>query len=292
MKHIFVVNPSSRGNTLKKIRDIKAVCDVLNINWTIKVSDSKDDTKRIIDEYRDKYCVIYAVGGDGTINTIVNGLIGGKAFLGIVPNGADNDFYRSVDEKQGPIIECNVMKVNDLYCINIFSVGIDAEIYKNVHRMQSLHFPKSLVYPLSMAYTFYKHQNEPMLVNVDGFKYYDYMTLVAICNGKYYGRGVKFDPYADIADGDAAVCMVGNLNRKELPELLSSVNDGTLFNNSQLEVLLGDKITIDADSPIIGNVDGEVVESSHFDIDTSATTITIFNNKDLLELMRKRNKKL
>lgn len=287
MRHIFIVNKNAHnGKMLEEKQRLLEICKILNIDYQIILSESKEHALEISKFYKDQNVIVYAVGGDGTVNTILNGLVGGSAYLGVIPMGTGNDFYRSLDSKYGQINTCNVMKINDVYGINIFSAGIDAEVCANVAKMEKLNIPDNLLYYASMVYTIFKHQNEPMLINVDGNQYYDYMTLIAICNGKYYGNGFCMAPRADITSSYVHTYLVANLNKLKMPFYAKKVKDGTHESDNHTIVTRGKNITILADNQVVANVDGEIMISDTFNVDTKAQEIKVVNNKKLIRLLK------
>ena len=244
MKHVFIVNVSVTGKKAAEvIEKISAICHNLKVDFVIQASTSKKETQYITQKYKDEFATIYAVGGDGSVNAVLNSLVGGKAFLGIVPFGSGNDFYKTLSDYDDVVVSTNVMKVNDMYCLNIFSAGIDAEICEAANKMKGLNISKKQVYNVGMLYAFLKHKDEPMIVNVDGVNYYDpKMTLVAVCNGKYYGNGYKIAPQADIKTMNASVLMVGDLGKLKMPMFLRSVIKGTHEQKENVVKVLGRNI--------------------------------------------------
>lgn len=292
MKHVFIVNVNSNvGKIANKVRDIEEICKSLEVDYEFIISESKEMTMDIAKRYKDDFCVVYAVGGDGTINAVLNSLMGGKAFLGVVPMGSGNDFYKSIEDMKRTVLECNVMKVNDMYCINIFSVGLDALICAAAEKMKRLNIPGNQVYKLGMAYAFFKHQNEPMVLKTDCESFYSpNMDMVTVCNGKYYGNGYKIAPKADITREGAELYMVAGLKKYEMPSFLKTVLDGTHEENECLMKIPVKKLEIVTDNPIIANVDGEVIESDTYAVDANAGRIKVVKNDRVINLVRRLNK--
>lgn len=290
MKHVFIINVNSNsGKTTQRVEEIRKICKALEVDYEIYVTDSRETTMDIAKKFRDEFCVVYAVGGDGTINAVLNSLMGGEAYLGVVPFGSGNDIYRTLKEYGDLVTECNVMKVNDMYCLNIFSAGLDAEICEAAEKMKKLSIPRSQIYNLGMAYTFFKYKNQPMLVKADSEVYYGpNMTMVTVCNGKYYGNGYQIAPAADMRKAGADVYMLGDLNRWELPGFLKSVIRGTHEENDGLVKTSAKKIEITSEHPVVANVDGEILKADQFNINAEAGKIKVVQNRRVLKLIRKK----
>ena len=290
VKHVFIVNVNSNaGKTAERIEEIHGICRALEVDYEIFTTDQRASTIDIAKRFKDEFCVVYAVGGDGTINAVLNSIIGGKALLGIVPFGSGNDTYRTLKEYDKLVTECNVLKVNDMYCFNIFSTGIDAEICEVADKMKKLKVPRSQIYNLGIAYAFFKHKNEPMLVEADNDKYYDpSMTMVTVCNGKFYGHGFEIAPSADMRTPGAVVYMVAGLKKYQMPVFLKKVINGTHEETDGLVKTTAKTITITSENPVTANVDGEIIYSDQFKIDANAGKIKVVKNNRVLNLIRKK----
>ena len=114
MKHVFIVNPlAGGGKSLKILKKIEKVCTEKNIDYTIRLTKAPKDATKIAREYENLQCIIYSVGGDGTMNEVLNGIVGSKNLFGILPAGSGNDFHRllmAMDEISPTI---DIGKIND-----------------------------------------------------------------------------------------------------------------------------------------------------------------------------------
>ena len=290
VKHVFIININANaGKTSQRIEEIKNICKALEVDYELYVTNSRESTMDIAKQFKDEFCVVYAVGGDGTINAILNSIFGGNALLGIVPFGSGNDTYRTIKEYEKIVTECNVLKVNDMYCLNIFSTGIDAEICAAAEKMKKLKIPRSQIYNLGIAYAFFKHKDEPMLIETDDARYYDpNMTMVTVCNGKFYGHGFEIAPHADMRTKGAEVYMVAGLKKYQMPIFLKKVVNKTHEDDDSLLKTTAKKITITSEHDITANVDGEIIHGDQFKINANAGTIKVVKNSRVLNLIRKK----
>ena len=287
IKHVFIVNVNANAKrTLNKVEEIQDICKSLDVNYEFFVTRSKEETMFIAKQFKDEFCVVYAVGGDGTVNTILNSIMGGQAYLGVVPFGSGNDVFRSLKDEDKTITECNVMKVNDLYCLNIFSVGLDAEICAAAEKAKKLGIPRNQIYEVGMLYTFFKHKNEPMFIDIDGVHFYDpRMSMVTVCNGRYYGNGYEIAPKADITSDNADVYMVAGLSKLTMPGFLKAVKNKD--HEKHLTKATGRNVQVLTNEPVVANIDGEIVVDDEFNIDTAAGKINVVKNDRVLSLVRR-----
>ena len=102
MKYIFIVNESAgKGKYKKIVPNIEQVCKNRKIDYEIRYIEKDKTGYDIALEYKDEECVIYVVGGDGSLAITLPALIGTKNSLGIIPAGSGNDTYRTVKTKAG-----------------------------------------------------------------------------------------------------------------------------------------------------------------------------------------------
>ena len=86
MKHIFIVNPvSGKGKTGDIVKNIEKVCDEENLEYEIRYTTKPKEAITIAREYEDGEYIIYAVGGDGTLNEVLNGLIDTRNMISTIP---------------------------------------------------------------------------------------------------------------------------------------------------------------------------------------------------------------
>ena len=108
MKHIFIVNPiSGKGKTLKTVDRIKKVCEEEHLDYEIHYTEYPQEATKIARKYRFTKNIIYSVGGDGTLNEVLNGIVGTKNLLGVIPSGSGNDFYKTLSkiDEEYPVID-------------------------------------------------------------------------------------------------------------------------------------------------------------------------------------------
>ena len=105
MKRIFIVNPNSGGGkALKVVENIKKICEEDNLEHEIFFTDGPNDATRIAKKFRFSSNIIYSVGGDGTLNEVVNGVVGTNNLLSVIPCGSGNDFERTLTSLSKDIV--------------------------------------------------------------------------------------------------------------------------------------------------------------------------------------------
>ena len=285
MKHIFIVNPiSGKGKTLKAVDRIKKVCEEENLDYEIYFTEYPKDATKIVRKYRFTKNIIYSVGGDGTLNEVLNGIVGTKNLLGVIPAGSGNDFYKTLSkiDEEYPVID--IGKVNDRYFINIISIGIDAEVANNVSLMKKRKVPTNQIYNASLIYTFFKYKYKDIELSIDEKEQKKgKCTILTICNGKVYGGGYKIAPSAKLTDGYFDVYYVEKVNKPQLPSLINMLKQGIHEKHNKVHKSQATKIKFKCDKELVCNIDGEIMTAKKFNVKIIPNAITIYNNKELIK---------
>jgi YegS/Rv2252/BmrU family lipid kinase len=273
MRHVFIVNPAAgKGKALELVSFIKNYFKEKPDECLIKITEYPGHATQIAKEYSiDGDCRIYSLGGDGTINEIVNGMAGTNASLGIIPTGSGNDFLRSIhpeytiremieDTINGVEKKIDLARVNDRYFINISSIGFDAEVVFNAIKFKRVPgVTGSMAYLISLFYTIFKNKINEITINIDGTEMKLRILLAAIANGRYYGGGMLPAPDAKMDDGLLDVCLVREVSRFKIFNLFPKYMKGLHGEIEEVSFHRGRKIRIEGRNAIPLNIDGEIV---------------------------------
>jgi YegS/Rv2252/BmrU family lipid kinase len=219
-------------------------------------------------------CVV-AVGGDGTVHEVANGLLrsrGGEgAALGVVPIGSGNDFAKLVGlARHSPAhavrrlvtartVAFDVGRVLDEYFVNSAGVGFGAEVVRVRNAMPGLSGFMSYLVPVFRAFARFR---PPRLeVRASGFGETGYVMMVEICNGTTAGGSYRFAPAARPGDGLLDVCVVRRVSLARFLLAVPRVMRGT--HGTMREVALFQTRTImlrSLEGPLVLHLDGELRE--------------------------------
>ena len=282
MKYIFIVNPeSAKGNAIKIIGNIEKVCKQEHIEYEVCYTLAQGDATRLAQSYKDDENIIYAVGGDGTLSEVLNGVIGTKNKIGIIPAGSGNDFYRTVKELGKTEIESDVGVINGKYFLNIACVGIDAEVANNVPLMKKKNVKVKNLYTASILYTFTHFKFKQIHFKSQEKDEKGNFTILSICNGRYYGGGYNISPKASLEDNYFDVYYINKLRLPSIINLLLKLKKGKLEQDKRTNHFKTNNITVTSEEPIRFNVDGETIENTKFEIKIIPKAIKIYHNAEL-----------
>ena len=282
MKYIFIVNPeSAKGNAMKIIGNIEKVCKQEHIEYEVCYTLAQGDATRLAQSYKDDENIIYAVGGDGTLSEVLNGVVGTKNKIGIIPAGSGNDFYRTVKELGKTEIESDVGVINGKYFLNIACVGIDAEVANNVPLMKKKNVKVKNLYTASILYTFTHFKFKQIHFKSQEKDEKGNFTILSICNGRYYGGGYNISPKASLEDNYFDVYYINKLRLPSIINLLLKLKKGKLEQDKRTNHFKTNNITVTSEEPIRFNVDGETIENTKFEIKIIPKAIKIYHNVEL-----------
>lgn len=273
----FIVNPvSGNGKTLKIIPKIIDYLSKNQIKYEIVHTEYKNHAVEIAKQSKknNNIKMIVAVGGDGTLHEIVNGLYPSEIPLGYIPAGTGNDFAREMDIPRDPIQalkrvlkmqtkKIDLGKINDHYFINVTSMGFDGEVAKTANQSKLKHIFGRLVYIygiIKVLLTF--RPKEITLVVDDKVIFYKNVWLIAIANNRFYGGGMEICPKAVNDDGEFDICVIKDLSHFQFLRLFPTIFSGKHINLpyvdtirvKRIEVKTNEELTIQSDGEILGNI--------------------------------------
>lgn len=271
IQNIFIVNSQANRN---KIRDfgnfLSTIPEEEKLKNLVLYTVGRNDAKRLAKEYSNIYdnVIIYSVGGDGTLNEVING-INPNCKLAIIPLGTGNDFYRVYKEIQGTQ-KIDLGIVNNKKFINIASIGLDAEVANKANYYKCKGKFKNFEYYAGIIDSLIKNPNyNTSLGNI---------TLLAVCNGKYYGNNVPINPNYNLSDGEFEVYKASKLKRLEFLKLFLKIYQGNHFDNDLVDYFKANNLQVTSKKPIVCNVDGEIIYSNEFNFNVIKDGITLTND--------------
>lgn len=265
MKGLFIINPSSgRQNFKDHLTQItgKLIMDQITSTIDVFYTKQKDDAKnRAKDLQRGEYDFVVAVGGDGTINEVVNGLILSESDipLAILSSGTVNDFASfmklptsgEADRfcemiKNFNLEEVDAGKINEEYFINVAAGGILTDIPYKVSKDKKAAFGKMAYYmegALELPKTFF---SDPMQLEyeVNGEVHQESVTLFIIANSRSVGGFKDAVPMASVNDGVLDILILKRVELFHVSDLVIKFLQGEHPQHECIEYMQTDEIKI------------------------------------------------
>ncbi len=289
MKYIFLLNSFTlKAETEKVKRKIEEYCTKENMEFIIEQNSPDVDTEDILEKYKNQKNIIIAVGGDGSVNRVLNCIAGTDNILGIIPLGSGNDFYKSVkkDLKEYYNI-CDLIKINNKYFINTACFGIDADVANNKGKVTSKLIPKSQRYNASLLKTFQQYRCRELEIELKDERLKGEYTTVAVCNGIYYGNGYKISPTSNPTNGLLDVYVVDKVNKLRMLKLILKMRDGNHVGEKEVHHYQTNKLTIKSPESFVANIDGEEIYDRKFEIEVIKDGIMLYYDRSLIDYLTK-----
>ena len=210
---------------------------------------------------------VVAMGGDGTINEVANGLGDGAATLGVIPAGKGNDFARmmgipidptrAIDTLENGVVRSIDLGVlnGDRRFVNGVGIGIDAQVARDVLQSKRLSGPPA--YFSAAIREVFRFKAFSALLETDEWSEQSRWLSVGIANGKYCGGGFKLAPKADANDGQLDLAAIGDFPRIERLLRLVQARNGKHLGLRQVRYVQSKKIIISSDEKLVAHMDGE-----------------------------------
>ena len=212
--YTLIVNPTSgRGAALDRIAEIESVLKERGLKYAIERATRPMDATRIarsaVEEQPEG---IIAVGGDGTLFEIINGMIGSDVPLLFVSCGTGNDFVRTLKLPKDPVeaLKCqldapagriDVGKMNDFYFLNVAGTGFDVDVLRNAEKYKAKYTGlRTYLFGLFDAIRDFRPMTAKVSFDDEPEEEVSF-SILSIGNGRYIGGGMKAVPDAKLDDG-------------------------------------------------------------------------------------------
>jgi len=276
-----ILNPmADMGNAWKVADDLRPILNEYgNADWSGTVYPTHA-TELARQAGEQGYDMIIAMGGDGTVHEIVNGIMqlpeNQRPILGIVPVGSGNDFAHAIGipmesdhaldhalKGELSTIDLGVMTTEQgrkEYFDNTLGIGFDTVVTIRAHKLTLLR--GFIMYLAAVIQTiFLNHEPVKMQIEADDKKWEQSNLMLTLCNGPREGGGFLVAPDAKVDDGILHYAMIVNVSRLMMFRIVPEVMKGT--HGKFKEVTLGScrKMSLTADRPMYIHADGEIYTS-------------------------------
>lgn len=216
---------------------------------------------------------IVAVGGDGTVHEVANGLLrtDTDAALGVIPVGSGNDFAKILGVYGYDPIRAvarlvtarsrrfDAGRVLGEWFVNSVGFGFGPAVVQTRNRMT--HLRGFLSYLVPIVRTFFKFEPPVFDIAAPGFRERGYMMMVEVCNGTTAGGSYRFAPDADPTDGKMDVCVIRRVSLPRFLVAIPRVLRGTHTTMREVAMVKTAKLVVRApEQPLVVHVDGELRE--------------------------------
>ena len=274
---VLIINPTAgRGKAGKQVPEIRRLLGSKAANWAWHYTQKSGDATAFARAAAQRGVrLVVAVGGDGTLHEVANGVLGTGATAGLVPFGTGNDFARSLGlyaslEAACSALTTGVVRHIDMGVIEgagtdgprhflvLSGTGYDARTARTVNEgVRHLSGPLAYVWGAILTLRTFEPFALTLTLDDDLPRHVEAM-FVSFANAETTGGGMKIAPGAVVDDGWLDICLVETVPKLTLLYELTQVFSGKHVNHPAVTMLRARTILVDTDPPQPLLIDGEV----------------------------------
>jgi YegS/Rv2252/BmrU family lipid kinase len=222
--------------------------------------------------------LVVAVGGDGTLNEVVNGIAGRDVELATIPLGTGMDFGRTYgiptrfDAAVRVALEGEVRTIDagrvtyrtwggdpaERFFANVSSVGMSGAVAQRANGMSKV-FGGKVTFFYALTRVFLEWQNTEVTVQLDDAERHGRMHDVIVANGVWHGGGMKLAPDAAPDDGQFDVVLIGDVSKADFLTTAPKIYKGNHVHHPKVEVLRSRRVEVTAPVQLPIELEGEQV---------------------------------
>jgi YegS/Rv2252/BmrU family lipid kinase len=288
---LFLVNPASgNGATGKRWPALHARAAELGLEGDVVLSEYPGHLAEAARDAGDRMLVV--VGGDGTMNEVVNGAAGTSAEVAILPNGTGQDFGRTHAIPTGfddavrvalggetRTVDVGRVTLGDetRYFANVGSAGMSGSVARRANSM-SKRLGGRVTFFYALTREFLAWQNTEVTVRIDGGEARTgAMHDVIVAIGRWHGGGMHLAPDASQDDGLFDVVLIGDVNKLDFLTTAPRLYSGKYLSHPKVDHLRSTTVEIDGAEPLPVEVDGEPIGTTpaRFEVVPAALRIRV-----------------
>ncbi|MDD5066655.1 MAG: diacylglycerol kinase family lipid kinase [bacterium] len=276
-KVLVIANPvADRRKTERIIPFIREILIKKKIDFRLYITDRPLHATDLAREGKKHYTDIVSVGGDGTLNEVLNGLGPCSCTLGVVSTGSGNDFAKNfrhgmgIEEQMTAALEGEVRKIdaglcNDRYFINGVGIGFDGKVVEEMMKEGKV-FKGHAGYLYVVLKCILSYREPVMTIRVNKEVIQEKVFLIDVANGTTFGGGFKLTPDARVDDGELDVCWIKAMGILGRYINMPKVTRGEHVHLDVVRMMRIKAITIESNEDTVAHMDGEFIGSGPFHI--------------------------
>jgi diacylglycerol kinase (ATP) len=297
---VFLVNPASgNGATGKRWPELAHRAAQLGLEGTTLFSERPGHLIDLAAQAaRDGAELVVSVGGDGTLNEVVNGLVraGASTELATIPLGTGMDFVRTYKiptrfedavrtALAGTTRTIDVGRVSyrewggaegERYFANVGSVGMSAAVAQRANGMSKALGGKATFF-YALVRVFFEWENTVVSVQLDDERRKARLHDVIVANGKWHGGAMMLAPEAQPDDGLFDVVLIGDVTKRDFVTTAPKIYKGTYLSHPKVELMRSRTVVVEAPERLPIELDGEQVGTTpaRFEIVPAAVRVRV-----------------
>lgn len=271
-KVFFIINKySGTGYQPELEGKITTRCGELNMECTIEFTQGRGHATELAKQaVRDGFKMVFAMGGDGTVNEVARGLVHSNVIMGIMPKGSGNGLARHLGIplkfpamlellSSTQHIDMDTILINEHLSVNVSGIGFDG----HVAGLFGKNGKRGLAgYGKLVIQEFFKFKEFNITLALDGQSINRDAFIIAMANSSQFGNNAKVSPLASVCDQRIDVCFIKKVPLTQALGFAQKMFNGSINKSSFVEIIQAQEVSLHFPSPMPFHIDGESMESN------------------------------
>ena len=301
---IAIVNLAAGGGKTK--RDWPIIAQILQregVRYETFFTDRRLHASIIArNKIKEGYSKIIVVGGDGTMNEVINGVFSQKrihtteVMLGMISVGTGNDWAKTFNipaDYEGAVRTIKQQKtfIQDAglvnyrkngkewkrYFINIAGLGFGAKVVERANRMKEKGKSGHMLYFYNIFYSLIQYRSKKAVIEIDGTSYDRKIFSLNVGIGKYNGGGMIQVPHAIADDGLYSITLIKKIGKLNVIANMKKLYNGNIVKHSKVETYMAKSVQIDGSSLLKLETDGESLGHGPVSFEIIPKSVTVIS---------------
>jgi diacylglycerol kinase (ATP) len=287
MTYTIVANPiAGKGAVRRHLPSVTAEFQRLGLAFDVVTTTRAGEARDLARGASGR--IVVAMGGDGTINEVANGLAGTDKILGVIPSGSGNDFIKSagipsdISQSCALLAQAKTRRIDlgrvsvrrhgdgfsaSMYFVNGVGIGFDAAVAKKTREIGFL--TGTALYLMAVFQTLGTYDPPEFTLSAGGATFKERNLLIAIGNGRCAGGGFFLTPDAVVDDGLLDACIVEAKTIPQILTLMPRVMKGKHHGVKGVKFMREKAFRLTSESRFYVHADGEIAGDAVNEVDVA-----------------------
>jgi YegS/Rv2252/BmrU family lipid kinase len=307
---LVIINPNAgNGKGKKDLERISGLLEREGIGFSARITGKKTEATDLAREaIENGYRKIMVVGGDGTLNEVINGIFlqdvcpTAEITVALIPVGTGNDWGRMfgiplIYEGAIKVIKENKRMLHDIgfityfngnnqlkrYFINIAGLGFEAMVVSRTNKQKDKGRSNAAIYFYNLLSSLISYRKETALIEIDGIKSTARVFSINVGNGRYCGGGMRQTPDALPDDGLLDITVIKEMGRIEIIRNLKLLYDGTILSHPKVDGYRSTNLRVSCEKLLYAEADGESLGHTPVEFGIIPSAINIIYGTSLIQ---------
>jgi len=286
-KVLFIINKHAGTGYKTSLEGlILSRCEELNIEATIEFTQGRNHATELAGQAATskKFDIVFAVGGDGTVNEVAQGLVHTNQTMGIIPNGSGNGLARHLGISMGikkamdvlisnSIISMDSFLINDHLSVNVSGIGFDGHVAGLFNKGEK----RGLIgYARLVLKEFFSFREFSAMAEMDETPVKKEAFVIAFANSSQFGNNACVSSLASVCDGLLDVCFIRKVPIKQAIGFVRKLFTGKIEKSTFVDIIKAKHVTLSFEKFMPYHVDGEAMTPANkFQISIQPASISM-----------------